>query len=149
MNRIATSLLLFACLLPRGTVLAASAGEDLFVSKIEPLLKARCFECHSHEKKIKGGLALDSKSGWQKGGESGPAIVPGKPEASLLVKAVSYVEKDLQMPPKKPLAADEVAALREWVKQGAEAAPMRSSPDGSSQAGRGRSSAGKTMAPRC
>ncbi len=119
MNRIATSLLLFACLLPRGAVLAASAGEDLFVSKIEPLLKARCFECHSHEKKIKGGLALDSKSGWQKGGESGPAIVPGKPESSLLIKAVSYVEKDLQMPPKKPLAADEVAALREWVKQGA------------------------------
>lgn len=80
-------------------VLLPSAGgglhaADLFSSKIEPLLKQRCYECHSHEKKIKGGLALDSKSGWEKGGDSGPAIVPGKPEASLLIQAVSHVEKD-------------------------------------------------------
>lgn len=96
----------------------ASAG-DFFVSKIEPLLKQRCFECHSHEKKIKGGLALDSKSGWVKGGESGPAIVPGKPGASLLIKAVSHAEKDLKMPPKKMLPLAEIELLAEWVRQGA------------------------------
>jgi mono/diheme cytochrome c family protein len=96
----------------------ASAG-DFFVSKIEPLLKQRCFECHSHEKKIKGGLALDSKSGWEKGGESGPAIVPGKPGASLLIKAVSHAEKDLKMPPKKMLPLAEIELLAEWVRQGA------------------------------
>ncbi|MFM2166414.1 MAG: hypothetical protein RIS79_785, partial [Verrucomicrobiota bacterium] len=91
----------------------------MFVSKIEPILKQRCFECHSHEKKIKGGLALDSKSGWEKGGESGPAIVPGKPEVSLLIQAVSHVEKDLKMPPKQMLPASEIALLTEWVSQGA------------------------------
>jgi hypothetical protein len=94
-------------------------ADDLFSSKIELLLKQRCFECHSHEKKIKGGLALDSKSGWEKGGESGPAIVPGKPEASLLIQAVSHVEKDIKMPPKKMLPASEIALLTEWVRQGA------------------------------
>ena len=64
-------------------------GETDF-SKVEALLRTRCFECHSHEKKIKGGLALDSKSGWEKGGESGPAIIPGKPEASIFIKALSH-----------------------------------------------------------
>ena len=93
-------------------------AEEIFAS-IEPILKQRCFECHSHEKKIKGGLALDSKSGWEKGGESGPAVVPGKPEASLLIKAVSHVEKDLQMPPKKMLPRAEIAVLAEWIRQGA------------------------------
>lgn len=96
-----------------------ASADDLFSSKIEPLLKQRCFECHSHEKKIKGGLALDSKSGWEKGGESGPAIVPGKPESSLLIKAVSHVEKDLKMPPKKMLPLAEIELLKEWIRQGA------------------------------
>lgn len=90
-----------------------------FEAKVLPLLKQRCFECHSHENKIKGGLALDSKSGWEKGGESGPAIVPGKPEASLLIKAVSHAEKDLKMPPKKMLPSAEIAVLAEWIRQGA------------------------------
>jgi hypothetical protein len=100
-------------------VVRFASGADLFSSKIEPILRQHCFACHSHEKKIKGGLALDSKSGWEKGGESGPAILPGKPEASLLIQAVSHVEKDLQMPPKKRLATSEIALLTEWVRQGA------------------------------
>jgi len=111
-NHIAISFLCLWC-----NALATSA--DLFSSKIEPLLKLRCYECHSHEKKIKGGLALDSRSGWEKGGDSGPAIVPGKPEASLLIQAVSHVEKDLKMPPKNMLPAAEIALLTEWVRQGA------------------------------
>ncbi|MFM8470323.1 MAG: c-type cytochrome domain-containing protein [Limisphaerales bacterium] len=65
------------------TSLAMAEGDEFFTSKIEPLLKQHCFACHSHEKKIQGGLALDSKSGWEKGGDSGPAVVPGKPEDSL------------------------------------------------------------------
>jgi hypothetical protein len=91
---------------------------SFFESKVRPLLVERCIECHG-EKKQKGDLRLDSKSGWQKGGESGAVLVPGNPEKSLLIKAVSYVDKDLQMPPKKQLAPEEVAVLREWVKQGA------------------------------
>ncbi|MFZ2281708.1 MAG: PSD1 and planctomycete cytochrome C domain-containing protein [Prosthecobacter sp.] len=94
-------------------------AEDIFVSKLEPLLKQRCFECHSHETKIKGGLALDSKSGWEKGGESGPAIVPGKPEASLLMQALSHAEKDVKMPPKKMLPAAEIEVFAEWIRLGA------------------------------
>jgi len=96
------------------------AAEDhtFFESKVRPLLVERCMECHG-EKKQKGGLRLDFKSAWQTGGDSGAALVPGKPEESLLIKAVSYLDKDLQMPPKKPLTAEEVAVLKEWVKQGA------------------------------
>ncbi|MGB8167206.1 MAG: PSD1 and planctomycete cytochrome C domain-containing protein [Chthoniobacteraceae bacterium] len=97
----------------------AEDGDDYFEKKVRPLLVERCFECHSHEKKVKGGLALDSRSAWEKGGDTGPALIPGKPEDSLLIKAVSYTDPDLSMPPKKRLSADEVAVLTEWVKLGA------------------------------
>ena len=107
----------FAVILPWAG--GAVHGADLFATQIEPLLRQRCFECHSHEKKIKGGLALDSKSGWEKGGDSGRALVPGKPEESLLIKAVSHVEKDLQMPPEKMLPRAEIELLKEWIRQGA------------------------------
>src|SRR3954468_20691020 len=98
-----------------------ACGEEetaFFETKVRPLLVERCLECHG-EKKQKGGLRLDSKSGWEKGGESGAALVPGKAEESLLVKAVSYLDKDLQMPPKKQLAPEDVALLKEWIRRGA------------------------------
>jgi hypothetical protein len=98
---------------------ANRASEDFFRAKVEPVLRANCFECHSHEHKIKGGLALDSRSGWEKGGDTGPAVIPGNPESSLLIKAVSHVEKDLQMPPKKRISDAEIALLTGWVKSGA------------------------------
>lgn len=94
-------------------------GDAFFEARVRPLLAERCFECHSHEKTIKGGLVLDSRSGWEKGGDTGPALVPGKPEDSLLIKAVRYTDPDLSMPPKKRLSAEEVAVLTEWVKLGA------------------------------
>lgn len=94
-------------------------ADDFFVEKVEPILKARCFECHAHGQAIEGGLALDSKSGWVKGGKSGPAVIPHKPEASLLIKAISHVEVDLKMPPGKRMAVAEIAVLTEWVKRGA------------------------------
>ena len=89
-----------------------------FESKIRPLLHARCIECHGDETQ-EGKLRLDSRHGWEQGGELGTAIVPGKPEASLLIKAVQYADKDLKMPPEKALSADEIALLVEWVRQGA------------------------------
>ena len=89
-----------------------------FENKVRPLLLARCVECHG-DKKHKGGLRLDSRAGWAKGGESGPAIVPGKPDESLLIKAIRYLDKDLQMPPKKALTPQEVEILVDWVKDGA------------------------------
>src|SRR5438105_2991344 len=95
-------------------------GIDFFESKIRPLLAERCFECQSSSsKKIKGGLTLDSLEQVLKGGDSGAAIVPGAPEKSLLIKAVRYSDKDLQMPPKHQLPAPEIALLEDWVKMGA------------------------------
>ncbi len=89
-----------------------------FESKVRPLVLAKCVECHG-EKKQKGGLRLDSKTAWLRGGELGPALVPGKPEESLLIKAVRYQEKELAMPPKQQLSADEMKILVDWVKDGA------------------------------
>ncbi len=110
------NLLATLCLLGIGPFVFA---DDFFTTKIEPLLKLRCFECHSHGKKIKGGLALDSKSGWEKGGESGPALVPNKPQSSLLIKALGHTDNDLKMPPGKMLVPAEIALLTEWIQRGA------------------------------
>ena len=97
----------------------AAEGDTFFRERVEPILKKRCFECHSHADKIKGGLVLDSRSGWQAGGDSGPAIVPGSPEKSRLIEAVRYTNPDMEMPPMAKLPQDEVAALEEWVRRGA------------------------------
>ena len=89
-----------------------------FESKIRPVLSARCYTCHSEAaKKSKGGLTLDRRESMLKGGDTGPALVPGKPATSLLLKAVKY--EGLEMPPTGKLPADEVAALAKWIDIGA------------------------------
>ena len=98
---------------------SSSVAADVFREQVEPILRQRCYECHSHAGKIKGGLTLDSRSGWQKGGESGPALVPGAVEKSRLIKAVRYAAPDLEMPPKAKLPASEIAILEQWVAAGA------------------------------
>src|SRR3989442_11335518 len=101
---------------------------DYFEKHIRPILADRCYECHSAEKKQKGGLVLDTRESTLKGGDTGPALVAGDPEKSLLIEAVRYKNHDLQMPPKKRLSDTEVKALEDWVKMGApdprEAAPV-------------------------
>src|SRR5829696_9070801 len=68
---------------------------DFFEAKVRPLLASNCYKCHSvEEKKSKGNLVLDSRDGWSKGGEHGPAIVPGDPAGSLLLKAVRFEDPD-------------------------------------------------------
>jgi mono/diheme cytochrome c family protein len=94
-----------------------SAAEEFFEKKIRPLLVENCQECHGPRKQ-RGGLRLDSRAALLTGGDSGPAIVPGKPNASLLIKAVHYGDK-LQMPPKGRLKRSQVADLARWVEQGA------------------------------
>src|SRR5438477_10144266 len=87
---------------------ASAAAADLtpaqtqfFESKIRPVLVNNCYKCHSQQsEKVKGGLLLDTKEGLLKGGNTAPAVVPGDPEKSLLIKAVRYTDPDLQMPPK-------------------------------------------------
>ena len=95
-----------------------NAADEHFNSYVLPILQKHCFECHSHAAgKAKGGLVLDSRGGWVKGGDSGPAIVPGKLDDSLLIQAVRY--DDLEMPPAGKLSADEIATLQRWVAAGA------------------------------
>lgn len=103
------------------SLFAASPPDIAFFEKhIRPILVQNCYECHSAgAKKLKGGLRLDFKGGWKKGGESGPAIVPGKPDESLLIQAIRYKNPDLEMPPKTGLSADVVAKFEEWIKRGA------------------------------
>ena len=80
----------------------AESDDDFFESKIRPILTERCLNCHSAEKgKTHGGLALDTKQGWEKGGESGPAITPGDIDSSLLIRAVLYGDDGAQMPPEE------------------------------------------------
>ncbi|MDA7888761.1 DUF1549 domain-containing protein, partial [Akkermansiaceae bacterium] len=109
--------------LPLTLLLLASSflrADEFFAGKVEPLLQKHCFKCHSHDAgKMKGGLTLDSQSGWATGGDSGPAIIPGNPDESLLIKAIRYEDSDFEMPPKKQLAPDEIAVLVEWVQRGA------------------------------
>ena len=96
------------------------AQTDFFENKIRPVLADNCYKCHSTQaEKVKGGLLLDSRDGLLKGGDTGVAIVPGNPEASLLIKAVRYTDPDLQMPKNKKLDDDQIADLVAWVKMGA------------------------------
>ncbi len=99
---------------------AAACAADMthFEQRIRPLLIANCIECHGPDKQ-KGGLRLDSRAGWQTGGDSGPALVPGKIAESKLWQAVSYADRDLKMPPKRKLKESEIADLKLWIESGA------------------------------
>src|SRR5688572_29442899 len=75
----------------------SAAQSKFFESRIRPLLATACYKCHSAEDRAaKGGLTLDTRDGWAKGGKRGPAIVPGEPGKSLLLKAVRHEDPDLQ-----------------------------------------------------
>ena len=114
--------LFVSTLLLAGMIGSASAdsGTAFFEQKVAPILKRQCYDCHSHESgKAKGGLVLDSRVGWTKGGGGGPAIVPGQVDKSLLIAAIRYTNEVLQMPPKQMLPAEEIALLEKWVAMGA------------------------------
>jgi len=104
---------------PRG---ACGAEDDLrhFESRVRPLLVDRCGKCHGAKTQW-GSLRLDSRAAILKGGDTGPALVPGQPDQSLLLKAVRGTDPDLQMPPEgeKPLTAVEIADLTTWIQRGA------------------------------
>ncbi|MBI3865547.1 MAG: DUF1553 domain-containing protein [Planctomycetia bacterium] len=90
---------------------------EFFENKVRPILAERCFECHGAEKQ-KGNLRLDSQASILKGGDSGAAVVAGKPDESLLVQVIGYAF-DIKMPPKSKLPEREIADLTHWVKLGA------------------------------
>lgn len=95
-----------------------AAQATLFFDHIRPLLVAKCQQCHGEEAQ-EGKLRLDSRDALLAGGESGPSLVPGKSDESLLVKAVRYASPDLQMPPKEKLPDADIAALEQWISAGA------------------------------
>ena len=97
------------------------AGLDFFETKIRPVLVASCYECHSAEaaqkNNLKGKLLLDTRAGTLRGGESGPAVVPGKPDESLLIGALRH--ESFEMPPKSKLPDDVIAGFVKWIEMGA------------------------------
>ena len=112
--------------LANGEPLAEAPSEaqvEFFEKRIRPLLAENCFSCHGEESekkgKLKGGLRLDHLAGLLKGGDSGPAVVPGDADGSLIIEAVSYRNDDTAMPPKRKLPDSAIATLTEWVKMGA------------------------------
>ncbi|HEY1049790.1 MAG TPA: DUF1549 domain-containing protein, partial [Prosthecobacter sp.] len=97
---------------------AKRSAMQFFENEVRPLLVKRCFECHG-EKKQKGSLRVDNIAYLTKGGDSGPALVAGNPDKSLMIEAVRYHNEDVAMPPKEKLADKEIAVLEKWVKIGA------------------------------
>ena len=94
--------------------------ERFFEAKIRPVLVSQCGKCHaSTAEKLRGGLRLDSREGVRLGGDSGPVIVPGNPDESLLIRAIRYRDEELRMPPKARLPAGVIADFEAWVKMGA------------------------------
>ena len=89
---------------------------EFFERQVRPLLVARCYECHG-EKKSEAHLRLTSRELILKGGESGPAAVPGKPDESRLCNAIDYIDEP-RMPPSAKLSAGEIATLKRWVTMG-------------------------------
>ena len=85
--------------------------------RVRPVLAKNCFACHSGSRM--GGLEMSGREAILKGGKSGPAVVPGDPEKSLLVQAVAQTHERLKMPPQGKLAETEIADLRAWIKDGA------------------------------
>src|SRR4051812_35647211 len=110
---------------------AASAGHPpaaddakavaFFEAKIRPVLAEHCYKCHSAKTgKSEGNLFLDSRTSIRAGGDRGPAIVPGNPDKSVLLTAISHTDPDLQMPPRKPRLPEAVIAdFKTWIKAGA------------------------------
>lgn len=112
-------LIALSSLLTFATPLLA-ADTSFFETRIRPVLVNKCYECHSAgAKKLRGGLYLDTREGSRKGGETGPAVVPGNLDASLIIKAICYTDKDMQMPPKQQLPDAVIADFKQWISMGA------------------------------
>ena len=96
------------------------AGTEFFEKEIRPVLAENCYGCHfSKSKSPMGGLVLDTKSGLRQGGNGGPVIVPGDPASSRLLKALTYNQTDLRMPPTGKLPDEKIAAFEKWIAAGA------------------------------
>ena len=97
---------------------------EFFEKKIRPVLSDHCYQCHSEgAQRLRGGLKLDSRDGFLKGGDYGPAMVVGDVDASAFIQAIRYEEPEFGMPPREKLSDEEIRDLETWVKMGAPWAP--------------------------
>ena len=126
--RRAVARILNVVLLMAGSTISAtgttSSDLEFFENRIRPVLVEHCYQCHSAEAtKVGGALIMDTKEEFLKGGIDGPVVVPGDPDASLLIQAVRYDHPERQMPPPKSggqkLPAIAITDLIAWVKMGA------------------------------
>ncbi|WP_397569326.1 PSD1 and planctomycete cytochrome C domain-containing protein [Schlesneria sp. T3-172] len=119
-SHVATFVTVFAICFGRQVPALADQAEDHFEAKIRPVLLTVCFDCHG-ELKSGGTLRVDSRESLLRGGESGPAVIPGQPEASLLIQAIQRHEGVSAMPPdkEKRLRPDQIADFVSWVSNGA------------------------------
>ena len=102
-----------------GDAWAQSGEMEFFEKKIRPVLVNQCYACHGPQEEPMGGLRLDSRAGVLKGGSRGSAIVPGEPAKSLLIRAISYKDPHLAMPPTGKLSDEQVEDFIAWVRTGA------------------------------
>src|SRR5262249_34762751 len=96
----------------------ADDAETFFETKIRPVLAGTCLKCHG-DKKVSHGLRVDSRDALVKGGDSGPAIVPGDADRSLLIQAIRHTHAEIKMPPDKRLPDSVSEDFAAWVKRGA------------------------------
>ncbi|MCA9132965.1 MAG: PSD1 domain-containing protein [Planctomycetales bacterium] len=97
-----------------------AADLEYFEKKVRPLLHEHCYSCHSAEAEtLQGGLRLDTRAGLHGGGDSGPSVVPGQAEASLLIASIRYADEGYPMPPSGKMSEAEIAELTRWVERGA------------------------------
>ena len=116
-QKLVSSLALLILIQPAVLIAQSVDDEVFFESKIRPILVRRCYSCHGPAKQ-ESGLRLDSQSALLAGGDSGVVIIQGKPEESLLIKAISHLDNSLKMPPKQPLSKEQIQLLTQWVSKG-------------------------------
>lgn len=96
----------------------ADEASKLYKEKIQPLFQRKCYDCHSAKAdEVKSGLKLDTLEDILKGGSTGPAIVPGEPDNSFLLKTIRYEEQDYQMPPAGKLDDKDIQAVERWIRE--------------------------------
>ncbi len=111
--------LFFAIVVSFENQTTAQMPQEHFRRLVVPLLEKKCYSCHSHQSgTMEGGLALDWRSGWERGGSRGPAILAGDAASSLLAKAIRHESNELKMPEEK-LTSQEIHILEEWIRNGA------------------------------
>jgi mono/diheme cytochrome c family protein len=115
--RLTVCLFVFFVAISHAREAAAGEADQLFKDSVRPLLARKCFQCHSSKAdELKGNLILESVESILKGGDQGPAVIPGDVENSFLLRAIRYQEDDYQMPPSGRLSDEDVALVEKWVK---------------------------------